>query len=1122
MSDSALQLATPQEPVARSGLLDRLSGLLDSLHTGRSHSCLLLGPTGIGKSWLLRACHQRWSGRTLCAWGYGDAAPGAPALWPFIEILRALQVEGHTLHCRDELKAILSPWVLGGKMTSSAAEEAPARRFLLSEEIVSLLLAAAGQGPLCLIFEDVHMLDPTSLGTLSRLLNRAHEAPLLILASMRDPHPIAEGSIVPELPAAFEQRWTLPGLTRHEVRQWLSAELGSSVSETFCAELHERAEGNPLYVASVITRLARGESRGSLNALPRGLLLAATAQLDTLTAACRAAMRWAAVLGREFERDLWRKMVSDEDAEVYLQTAMRQGIVLATASPERLRFAHELLRDVLLSELSAAQSSCAHAAAEEVLAARRHGSVEDHSQRAFHALHTRTEAGYGRAAAHYAQLGQAAAQRGAQHEAAQAHLGAEQALLGLIELSAGARERDLQLKLAQQRLNRARALWFCGQHGQTRELCTQVTAIATQHGDPELQAQAALAALGTDLPVQLDPQQVILCEDALRAFAGHRTRTAMQLLVRLGTLLCLSDRWAEGRALIASARAECPPEYMAEVEPILVLAQFYALPDLASKAERWALIARGQEIVEARKDRNAAMWVRLWEIRWHMEHGKLSTVHALCRAHLQTTDRFGDPLPRWNARMALSAYAMRAGELDRAMQLAEQAREVGRGAGGPNVDIAFLAQQLSVDLLRGRLETVVDVLQLGAEQFPHLVDFRATLAAVRAELSHWSAAHLNYIRACEALSANEFGAATVHALCQLAQAAFWLAQAPADTHGYGPEARAHAERLRAHLGPLAERWVVIGQLQACCGPVTYYLGLLELSLDNPSAAQRHLRGALEQSRIQGAMVWVAHAHWALARCLSGNQGAVSQCNDGAREHAEQALRLALGMDLQALVRHSRGLLAELSRAPTLPNVAPAPRQPVRAQFLRKGEVWHIRFAEQAALFSDLKGMHYLERLLATPSQSVHVLELLQTCGDFSPGQEGAFVAELQVAGRLDLPLPTLDATATHAYRAHARELSEAIAEAERMQDLGRQQRLRAEQQLLHEQLLEAQRVKHPPTERARKAVYNRIRTAIRHIEGDHPRLGQHLSTSIKTGTHCCYNPERKHIWEIGTSAMDRC
>jgi len=51
-------------------------------------------------------------------------------------------------------------------------------------------------------------------------------------------------------------------------------------------------------------------------------------------------------------------------------------------------------------------------------------------------------------------------------------------------------------------------------------------------------------------------------------------------------------------------------------------------------------------------------------------------------------------------------------------------------------------------------------------------------------------------------------------------------------------------------------------------------------------------------------------------------------------------------------------------------------------------------------------------------------------------------------------------------------------------------------------------------ERARSAVTWRIRSAISRIEAVHPALGRHLKNSVRTGTFCAYEPERRVDWRL--------
>lgn len=180
-------------------------------------------------------------------------------------------------------------------------------------------------------------------------------------------------------------------------------------------------------------------------------------------------------------------------------------------------------------------------------------------------------------------------------------------------------------------------------------------------------------------------------------------------------------------------------------------------------------------------------------------------------------------------------------------------------------------------------------------------------------------------------------------------------------------------------------------------------------------------------------------------------------------------------------------------------------------FRREGEYWSIRYdhasGSEVVRLRDMKGMHYLSLLLAQPEREHHVLELIAA-------SEGS-AAMLSEAG-----LPALDERAIAAYRARVRELVAEVDDAERCCDAGRGQRARQELDLLQAELAAAcglggRARTHSTAERARKAVYNRIRGALAKIEKAHRSLGRHLRNSVSTGTFCSYAPERPTEWVTG-------
>src|SRR5688500_170151 len=90
-------------------------------------------------------------------------------------------------------------------------------------------------------------------------------------------------------------------------------------------------------------------------------------------------------------------------------------------------------------------------------------------------------------------------------------------------------------------------------------------------------------------------------------------------------------------------------------------------------------------------------------------------------------------------------------------------------------------------------------------------------------------------------------------------------------------------------------------------------------------------------------------------------------------------------------------------------------------FRREGDFWSIVFADQTARLKDLKGLHYLARLLADPGKELHVLDLVSGERPETPLFPGG-----SNAGEM------LDAQAKQAYRRRLAEIEEDLEEARTM------------------------------------------------------------------------------------------
>jgi hypothetical protein len=273
------------------------------------------------------------------------------------------------------------------------------------------------------------------------------------------------------------------------------------------------------------------------------------------------------------------------------------------------------------------------------------------------------------------------------------------------------------------------------------------------------------------------------------------------------------------------------------------------------------------------------------------------------------------------------------------------------------------------------------------------------------------------------------------------------------------------------------------------GAVALYLGQLALLLDRSAEARRHLESAaLLHSRV-GARAHLAETWLARAR-LRAREGEEEAARD-AREAA--ALYRDLGM------AEGEAEAESLSRT----RVRAVPEPDATHRLVRRGKSWYVRFAGNETRLPDSLGLAYLAALISRRDEVVHVLELTgrRRGGDADSG-------------------PMLDARARTAVRARLQALREDVEEARARNDLGSAEVAGSELERLEAELIGAlglggrSRRVGDPVERARKAVYNRIRAATRSIEGELPDLGRHLRRSVRTGRTCMYAPDAPVRWIV--------
>ena len=163
---------------------------------------------------------------------------------------------------------------------------------------------------------------------------------------------------------------------------------------------------------------------------------------------------------------------------------------------------------------------------------------------------------------------------------------------------------------------------------------------------------------------------------------------------------------------------------------------------------------------------------------------------------------------------------------------------------------------------------------------------------------------------------------------------------------------------------------------------------------------------------------------------------------------------------------------------------------------------------------DLKGLHYLARLLAHPGREFHVLDLVAGGVAQAATSSRTPDPELTASGHGDSGL-LLDAQAKNAYRRRLAEIDEDLEDARLMSDSGRVGQAESERDFLIRELSRAvglsgqARRAGSASERARVSVTRAIRYAMNRIREHDPPLGEHLDRAIRTGTYCVYLPDSR-------------
>jgi class 3 adenylate cyclase len=1107
--------------VGREHEMAELFAGFEDARAGRGRLFLLSGEPGIGKT---RVAHELASIANAhgarVAWGRCWEGGGAPAYWPWIQVIRACvgksdreqfaALAGGGAHDIAQIVPEFRQWYAALEIPGAQPLAAEQARFRLFESVGALIKTCAQSEPLVVILDDLHDADQPSLLLLRFVARELPSARILIVGTYRD----AEVRRSPELGrlvgAILREGHQVPlmGLEESEIARLVREGAGTTPSKKVVAALYQATAGNPLFLDGVVRLMvAKGKSGAqSLRAesleIPDGVREAIRRNLDSLTAESRSVLVTAAVLGSEIDLNALARVsaLSPEQLHDFVSETLRSGILVqAPDASQRYQFSHALVRGVLYDDLSRSARVGLHATIAQALEQAYQGDLEAHlAELAHHFTKAASLLGSERAINFSIRAGESANAVFAYEDAVE-HL---KAALEMMEGSSAARESraDLTVKLG-------------------------------------------------DIAVITDRALAVECFDrALQIYEGlGRTESVAEVHSRLGAALSMvSPVWDIPRAFEHFRKAE---EFLSGRPESTALGYLYI--GISMAAEQTVDIKRGldasaraMEIGEHLK--NNAIWTNaaVEHATYLLRSGRLKEAYGLYDAAWEKADRLNDGFQAaWlggYARMALwdplEAQRWYRRELEKPRmahapflrQTLEGSLAIVRAQGGQTRSAAELADHSQsglvsgiVDLYQGdrhRAESVLSeghdsALRSGSrdEQFNYLL-----------LLARIERAGRRYDRA-EKLLEDAIG------LCP--DGRHWL---------WEMAARPDLAIICVRLGKLARAGEHLARCQQIMEAGEDWLGLVG-HVSRGAAVLAAAEGLLDEAeaKFAHAVSIFRRYHtpfeeaatlrlWARVLATSGNVDRAFEKFDVAVEVYRNASASQDWIDRvgaeRSRVSPSKVPETEVKRERVTsgPNgEVPSPDSEV---LLRKeGDFWTVAHAGTLVRMKDIKGLSYLARLMSHPNREFHALDLVaggqsDGAGD-APDQSLTNMSDKRLsAGDIRRGLgdagEMLDASAKSAYRSRLTQLRQELEEAKELGNLDRAEKAENEIDKVSRELARAvglfgrDRRAVSASERARLSVTRAIKSAIEAIARKNPSLGRLLWDGVRTGTFCCYLPEQ--------------
>ncbi len=897
---------TTQQPpkllVGRETEKQSLSEAYQEAKQGAGNIVLIRGEPGIGKSCLASAFTEEVKDEsTLVVHGQCHETLGSPPFWPWLQILRNLQLTDDSLGLSPaaifkDLAAVEKRQQ--NRSSSLLSNDVGSEQFLLFSQITNVLAQYASKQTLILVIDDLHWADKSSLLLLSHICRKLSQQAILVIGTYRDieitrKHPLFDsmGEISRQ---ATLRRIALKGLSEQDVSGFIENTVSQTLTPDVLKSLYEKTEGNPLFVSEV-ARILQQEifdpSHGQMAIeIPEGIQEAIGRRLNQLSEQCNELLPMAAVIGRKFSLPVLNHLVPESEQIMLLETleeAVNRGIIEHQQNTiAEFQFCHVLTRDILYDELSLAKKIILHKKVADALVQLRDGDAEvsagEIARHYYHAI----QGGQSEAAVDYAiEAAEHATKLSAYDEAREYY----ELVMDIYNLA----DRRYAKSKAEIYYHIAECIHAVGSPTQTTsDACQLALAAARQTQEYEIFALAACRLVYVERRPNKANYGLEIIQEALSYLPEDNLVSRAELLAYHAMSSCFNGRRRDAERLAFEALSvaqSCGDKQVLCNSLCMALLVLRGRPEKLSERIRLGeeAIKLAVEISQTQGQTIILNDPREWLILTYQELGDMARVNTLIKQLEVSVEQTYSYKGHYFAASANANQALFAGRWQEAETLIENANELGAKRLDESAEGVYGVQMFMLNRELGRLPMVKNALERMLANDNNAI-WAPALLATYTELGMLEEAR----RIFEQLAANDFrplGEGELFLTCLVYMVEACVA--------FNDTARAGAlyQRLVPYSGQMLPHATAISH-----GPADMYLGMMSSLMNNLDEAQQLFEKAALLCEKSIPNMWQAHIKYRHAQVLKRHNfsGGKSRFD----ELVKEAKILAEGMGMVNLLQ----------------------------------------------------------------------------------------------------------------------------------------------------------------------------------------------------------------------------